>query len=196
MRRLLSPYLFGPVLFFAAWLANPLLAVSADGHEEGVPLALKEDLAVWSLVAFVIFVLVLRKFAWGPLSTGLNRRESRVRQDIAAAESARIKAEQMLAEHQGRLEAVQEEVREIIAEARRDAEHTKNDIIATAQREAEVSKQRALNEIERARQQALKDIFDQVSETVMEATEHVLGRSVTDADQDRLINEALAEVSR
>src|SRR5436309_7104191 len=45
----------------------------------------------------------------------------------------------------------QDEVREILAEARCDAEHTKNDIIATAQKEADATRQRAIADIERAR---------------------------------------------
>ena len=91
--------------------------------------------------------------------------------------------------------AEQEEVKEILAEARRDAEHTKNEIMAAAQSEAEATRDRALGDIERARDQALKDLFDQVSTQVTAATEHVLGRSLDAADQQRLIAEALADVT-
>lgn len=167
-----------------------------DEHAEGVPLNLKADLALWSLVTFVVFILVLRKFAWGPLIAGLDSREARLRQDIADAESARIKAEKMLADHTERLAKAQDEVREIIAEARRDAEHTKNDIIAQAQRESEATKQRVIAEIERSRDQALKQLFDHMATQVAQATEQVLGRSLSGADQDRLIEEALSELSQ
>lgn len=164
-------------------------------HPEGVPLSFKKDLAIWSLVTFVLFAIVLRTFAWGPLSDGLNTREQRIREDIAAAERNRLQTEKLLAEHAKKLEKVQEEVREIVAEARRDAEHTKQDIVNEAQREAEATKQRAISEINRARDGALKDLFDVMGKQVASATEHVLGRSLTPGDQDRLINEALAEIS-
>lgn len=166
---------------------------AAEEHaEEGPPLSFDPDLATWSLIAFVIFAAILAKFAWKPLASGLNAREARIREDIAAAETLRRNAEQMLAEHQKRLDAVQDEVREIIAEARRDAEYTKQDIIETAQREAETTRQRAIADIGRARDGALKDLFETMTGQVADATEHVLGRSVTDQDQDRLIREALA----
>lgn len=163
------------------------------GEEEPGPITWDTDLALWSLVTFVIFLFVLKKLAWTPLITALDQRESRVRHDIAEAESARLKAEQMLAEHVKKMSKVQEEVREILAEARRDAEHVKQDLMSEAQKEADASKQRALSEIGRARDAALKDLFDVMAAQVASATEHVLGRSVTGADQDRLIQEALAQ---
>ena len=69
------------------------------------------------------------------------------------------------------------------------------EIMAAAQSEAEATRDRAIGEIERARDQALKELFDQVSTQVAAATEHVLGRSLDAADQQRLIGEALAEMT-
>ncbi len=169
---------------------------SAEPHETGVPMSLKADLAFWSLVTFVIFIALLGKFAWKPLIAALDKRESRMRDDISAAENARIKAEQMLAEHAKTLAKVQDEVRALLAEGRRDAERAKQEIISEAQKEAEASKQRALHEIGRARDTALKDLFDVMSTQVAQATEHVLGRSLSGGDQDRLIDEALAQFPR
>jgi F-type H+-transporting ATPase subunit b len=167
-----------------------------EPHEEGVPLSFKSDLALWSGITFVIFVMLLGRYAWGPLIAALNKREAHIRDDIAAAEAARIKAEQMLAEHAKTLAKVQDEVRALLAEGRRDAEHAKQEIIGQAQKEAESAKQRALHEIGRARDAALKDLFDVMASQVAHATEHILGRSVTGADQDRLIDEALAQFPR
>ncbi|MFQ5730647.1 MAG: F0F1 ATP synthase subunit B [Planctomycetaceae bacterium] len=169
---------------------------SSGEHDTSVPLSFKGDLAIWSLIVFILFVIVLRLFAWGPLTEGLNNREARIRDDIAAAEEGRRKAEQMLVEHRQKLDAVQDEVREIIAEARRDAEHTKNEIVAAAQKEAEASKTRSISEIERARDAALKELFDTMSTQVAAATEHVLGRSLSGEDQDRLIQDALSQFSQ
>jgi len=167
-----------------------------EEHKTAVPLDPQPDLALWSLVVFLVFVFVLWKFAWGPLSKALDDREAKIAHDIAAAESARKKAEQMLADHERKLAGVQDEVREIIAEARRDADHTKQDIMATAQKEADASKNRAISEINRAKEAALKELFDTMAGQVADATEFVLGRSVTDQDQGRLINEALSQFSQ
>jgi F-type H+-transporting ATPase subunit b len=175
---------------------GPAAAKPKEAHEEGVPLNFKGDLAMWSGITFVIFIILLGRFAWKPLIAGLDKREARIRDDISAAEAARVNAEQMLAQHAQTLAKVQDDVRAILAEGRRDAEHAKQEIISVAQKEAEAAKQRALHEIGRARDAALKDLFDVMASEVAHATEHVLGRSLSGADQDRLIEEALAQFPR
>lgn len=154
----------------------------------------KADLALWSLVTFLLFVFVLKQFAWGPLSTALNQREASIRKDIADAENNRLKAEALLKGYESKLAAAQEEVKAILAEARRDADHTKQDIMATAQREAEATRQRAISDIERARDAALGELFDFVSKNVLQATEQVLQRSLSGEDQERLVREALSQM--
>jgi F-type H+-transporting ATPase subunit b len=101
----------------------------------------------------------------------------------------------MLAAHAEKLDKVQDEIRELLAEARRDAEHTKTEIMAAAQKEAEATRHRAVQEIERARDQALDDLFAHMAKCVEEATERVVGRSLTGADHERLITEALGNVT-
>ena len=167
----------------------------AHDEEKGGGMKFKADTALWSLVTFVVFVLVLRVFAWGPLTQGLDSREAHFRSQLAEAEAARIQAQNMLKEHAAKLEAVQDEVKAIIEEAKRDAEHTKNDIIETAQREAKVTQDRAIHEIERSKDAALKELFDTMSSQVASATEHVIGRSINGDDQTRLIDEALSQFS-
>jgi len=164
-------------------------------HEEGLPMDWKQDLALFSLITFVVYVFVLKVGAWGPLTAGLDARERGIRQNIADAEANRIKSEALLKDYEQKLAKAQEEVRDILAEARRDSEHTKQEIIATAQKEADATKQRSIAEIERARDVALTELFDFVSNNVVNATEQVIGRSLTGADQDRLVNDALAQLN-
>ena len=169
-----------------------------DPHHEksgGGGMEFKKDLALWSLITFLLFILVLKAFAWGPLVDGLDKREANFRNQLAAAEAARKQAERMLQEHAAKLDAVQDEVKAIIEEAKRDAEHTKNDIIAEAQKEAKLTQDRAIHEIERSRDAALKELFDTMSSQVATATEQVIGRSLNGDDQNRLIDEALSQFS-
>ena len=165
------------------------------GHDTGLPMKWSKDLALFSLVTFAVYLLVLKVGAWGPLQAGLNERERGIKQNIADAEAARLKSEALLKEHEVKLAKVQEEVREILAEARRDAEHTKQDIVTLAQKEADATKQRAIADIERSRDQALTELFDFVSTNVVNATEQVIGRSLSAADHDRLVKDALAQVN-
>jgi len=160
----------------------------------GAPLNFKADLAIWSLITFLVFLFVLKKAAWQPLISGLDQREAGVKQSLADAEAARVKAEQMLAEHAKKLDKVQDEVKEILAEARRDADHTKTEIVAAANKEAEATRKRAVEDIEHARDVAMKELFDFVSSNVIGATENVLGRALSNEDQNRLVQDALSQI--
>jgi F-type H+-transporting ATPase subunit b len=168
--------------------------LGTDGASDD-PAEFKSDLAIYTFLVFLLLLGLLSKFAWGPVTQGLEKREGSIRDNIAAAESARIKAEKMLAAHAEKLDKVQDEVRELLAEARRDAEHAKADIMAVAQKEAEATRQRVVEEIGRARDQALDDLFAHMGQAVRQATEQVVGRSLTGADHDRLIEEALSCVT-
>lgn len=150
------------------------------------------DLMLWSFITFFIFLGILTRFAWVPLRDSLDTREAKIRQDIAAAESHRVKAEAMLRDYEAKLAKSQEEVKQILAEARRDADHAKQEILTTAEKESAAMRHRAVADIERARDQALGELFDFASKNVMQATEQVVGRSLTGSDQERLVREALA----
>lgn len=163
-------------------------------HKDGVPLDAEPDLVVWSIVTFVLFVLILRVAAWGPLSAGLNQREAGIQKNIADAESARKKAELMLTEHEKKMAKVQDDIKTMLEEGRRQAETARQSILADAQRDAEATKNRAVADIEQAKNEALNQLFDAMADRVVSATEHVLGRSLNDADQSRLVNEALAQM--
>jgi F-type H+-transporting ATPase subunit b len=154
------------------------------------------DLALFSVIAFVFFLAVLGKFAWKPMIEGLDQREAGIRRAIDEAEQNRRKSEALMADYQSKLREAEQTVQAMVAEARRDAERTGKDIIAAAQREVDQIRVRAKEEIRQAKDAALAEVFSQVNVQVILAAEHVLGRSLGDADQDRLVSEALAHVGR
>lgn len=167
----------------------------SGGGKPELPMKWRADLALWSLVTFLVFFFVLRAVAWNPLRTALDGREAGIAKNIVDAEQARLRAEQMLAEHERKLSKVQDEVKEILAEARRDGEVARQNLIADATREAEAMRSRAVSDIDRAKNQALDELFSVMSSRVLAASEHVIGRSLNDADHSRLVDEALAQVS-
>ena len=154
----------------------------------------KADLALWSLVVFVLFLFVLKKLAWKPMIEGLDRREAGIRAAIAEAEENQRKSQALLADYETKLRGAEQTVAAMVAEAKRDAERTSNDIVAKAQADVEAMRVRAKEDIGRAKDAALAEVFQSANRQVAAATERVLGRSLNDDDQDRLISEALQEI--
>ena len=171
---------------------------TADEHaaEGGVPISFQKDLALWSLIVFVLFLFVLKKFAWAPMIEGLDKREAGIRKSISDAEDGRRKAQALLADYEQKLKNAEQTVQAMVAEARRDAERTTQDLIAGAQKEMQAIRNRAKDDIQQAKDSALADVFASVNDQVIRATEHVLGRTMTESDQDRLVTEALAGIGR
>ena len=182
------------MLLGSADFMSPVFAAD-DAHAKlGAPLGFQVDLAIFSLITFLVYLFVLKKAAWQPLISGLDQREAGVKQSLADAEAARVKAGQMLAEHAKKLDKVQDEVKEILAEARRDADYTKTEIVAAANKEAETTRKRAVEDIEHARDLAMKELFDFLNDKVIGATGIVLGRALSDDDQKRLVQDALNQI--
>lgn len=176
---------------------EPHAGAGHDEHaeQEAIPgFTFKTDLALWSLITFVVFLFVLSKLAWQPLIAGLDQREARIRQDIADAETNRLKAEDLLKSYEKKLADVEHQVKEILAEARRDADTTRGQIVQAAQQEAEATRERAVGEINRAKDQALSELSGYLEGLVSEATSRVLSQSLSGPDHERLVREALAEL--
>ncbi len=107
--------------------------VTPKGHGEAPsPLIIDIDLAIFTVLIFLILLAVLWKFAWGPISAALDLREKKISDNIAAAEQLNQEAKRLLGEYEAKLTAAREEVRGILDEARRDAEHAGQEIVTKA----------------------------------------------------------------
>ncbi len=173
-------------------LAVPALAAESEGG--GSPFAGDLGNALWTLVIFVTVVLVLGKFAWGPLLRGLQARESFIRQSLEDARREREEAEARLAEYNEKLNAARAEAMGIVEESRRDAEAVKRRLLDEAQVEAKQTLERARREIELATETAKKDLFTLGATLATAAASKVLGREIKPADHERLIAEAIREL--
>lgn len=147
-----------------------------------------------TIIIFVILVAVLGKYAWGPILKGLKDREDKIRKDIADAEAARAKAQATLDEYNRQLATAEQKVREMIAQATRDAENLATQIRARAQQEAEDTKERAVKDIDAARDQALSEIYQQTADLATRVAEKIIRRNLNADDQRDLVNQSLQEL--
>lgn len=157
------------------------------------PGEVKKDLAIFSAVVFLLLVVILRKFAWGPITAGLEKREGHIAHEIAAAEKANHDAKALLVQYEKKLEAAQAEVRAMLDEARRDAEHTKQEIVTQARAEASAEVDRAKREIDTAKDQAMRELSEVAVTQALALAGKLLQSTLKPADHARLIDESLAK---
>ncbi|MCL6502620.1 MAG: F0F1 ATP synthase subunit B [Pirellulales bacterium] len=151
----------------------------------------REDLALWTLVVFLVLLAVLYKFAWGPICQALEARERRIAEQLESAQRINDEARNLLVQYQERLNQAQAEVRAILDEARRDAQHTQQEILARARQDAEAELARARREIEIATAAALEELGRASADLAIELAGKILRAQLSPADHARLIEEAL-----
>jgi F-type H+-transporting ATPase subunit b len=168
-------------------------AHSDPDHSEPDPLSVDPDLALWTVVVFVVLLLVLRKFAWGPILHALEGREQNIANHIAQAERNHEEAKRLLAQYEQKLAGATGEIRALMEEARREAEHAKQQILAEAKAGAEAERARSLHEIEAATDAALKTLAERSAQMAVELAGKILQSRLSTADHARLIEEAMAK---
>jgi F-type H+-transporting ATPase subunit b len=150
------------------------------------------DLAIWTFLVFLVLLAVLWKFAWGPIAAALDLREQKIADNIAAAEQCNEEAKKLLADYEAKLAAARDEVRGILDEARRDAEHAGQEIVAKARADAMTEIERGKHEIETATSQALKELAETSANLAVDLAGRIVSAKLNAADHTRLIEEALA----
>ena len=150
--------------------------------------------SVWTVIAFVLLVVVLGKLAWKPLLTGLKDREDRIRLEITTAENARKQAEKTLAEYNSRVEQLEQQGRQMTEEAVREAQQQGRDIAEKARQESLAIKQKAQSDIDAAHDAAKNRLWEETGDIVLALSSRVLGRTITDDDNQRLIREAVEKL--
>lgn len=169
----------------------------SDAHGEGgvIPHAADPDLAIFTLIVFGLLAVVLRLTAWGPIVEGLAAREKGITDNIAEAAAKHDEAKALLAQHEAKLASAADDVREMLEEARRDAEATKGQIVAEAQAAAEAERQRAIREVEQARDTAVKQLAEQSANLSIDLAKKVIQQEITPQRQGELVNEALGRMA-
>ena len=165
----------------------------AKGPGATNPLTVDPDLAIFTFIVFLVLLTVLWKFAWGPIASALERREQGIADKIASAERSDEKGRQLLGEYEQRLAGAEQEVKQLVEQARRDGDVQRQQIVAEAQEAAKAQADRAVREIEAAKQQALGDLAERSVDTAIDLAGRVVGRELKPDEHNRLITEALSK---
>lgn len=176
-------------------LAMPAAAWGAEGGGTPDPLVVDVDLAVATLVVFLVTMAILWKFAWGPIAAGLDKREKAIADNIAAAEEAAEEARRLTSQYETKLAGAAEQVRHLLDEARRDAEHTKQSILEEARDAAGKERERTLREIESAKQGALKELADTSADLAVDLAGKIIKAKLSAEEHSQLVRDAVSQLA-
>ncbi len=185
------------VLWLVLLAAAPVCAAEHGSADEGSKFGLFGKYPgeyIWALVWFFVLLLVLWRFAWKPLLAGLTGRQEHIERQISDAEKTRSEARKVLEEYSAKLADAERQGRDIISTRTKEAEKQAKDIVKQNQKDLEQMKTRAAAELDRERVQAEEELWDQAGEIVRRLGEDIFGKSLDDADNQKLIDEAIARL--
>jgi F-type H+-transporting ATPase subunit b len=149
---------------------------------------------IWTIVVFVISLFILRKAVFPRIGEALDTRAKSIEGDMDAAADLRQEADKVLEEYRERLKEARAQSDEIVQRARQAADTHETESKAKAQEILDEAAKRGERDIEAATRRALDDIRKEVANLTILATEKVTRKTLTDADQRALVEQALSEL--
>jgi F-type H+-transporting ATPase subunit b len=151
-------------------------------------------LMIWTLIAFLVALFVLRKWAWPAITEALDKRQRMIEESITTAERARAEAAELLEEYRARLREARHQSEEIVARARKAAEAHEREALEEARHKREELLAQTRRDIEAETRRAIQEIRAEVADLTILATEKVTRKTLDEDDQKRLVEEALQEL--
>lgn len=149
---------------------------------------------VVTILNLFLQLYLIRKFLLDKVISVLDQRRELADQQIREAEEAKQEAEQIRQTYQTHMTQVRQEAGQIIHSAQKTATTRSEQIIHQAQNQAVQIKEKAAADIDQARKKALNDAKNEISDMAVAIAVKVVGRSLDQQDQDRLVDEFIREL--
>ena len=157
---------------------------------------LNPGLAVWTVLAFLLLLGLLGKFAWPAILGGLKERESTIEESMARAENALAEAKRLQSDTDAQRQEAGRQAQTILREARESATQMRDADVERTKGEIAAMQAKALAEIEQQKTNALAELRSEVAALAIGAAEKILGEQIDSAKQSQLVDRFIAEMPR
>jgi len=153
-------------------------------------------LILWTIITFLVVVLILRAVAWKPLLAALNGREEKIRSSLQHAEQAQQEAQRLLEANRRQLALAEEQSQRIIREGRTLGERLKAEIMEKANASSRHMIDQAKEEIKREKESALVQLRGEVADLAIMAAGKILDANLDTAKQRQLVDAAIKDLNK
>ena len=153
-------------------------------------------LILWTIITFLVVVLILRAVAWKPLLAALNGREEKIRSSLQHAEQAQQEAQRLLEANRRQLALAEEQSQRIIREGRTLGERLKAEIMEKANASSRHMIDQAKEEIKREKESALVQLRGEVANLAIMAAGKILDANLDTAKQRQLVDAAIKDLNK
>ncbi|MDH5763592.1 MAG: F0F1 ATP synthase subunit B [Nitrospinota bacterium] len=152
------------------------------------------SLGFWSVVSFILLLVLLAKFAFPPILAMLEARENKITGDIRGAEDLKAEAEKLKRDFEAQLKTAHEKASTIVQLASEEARKIQEKTLDETQAKCRQMQKETEHEIQTSRNQILSEIRGYVSALTITSAEKILKRVLTEDDKKRLVDESIDEV--
>ena len=153
-------------------------------------------LELWKFLNLGIFILVMLRFAGKPLAAALESRRERIQSELAAAQAEKDAALATLAEAESFLARREDDVSNIAAHARQEAEEEKRRLLLAAEAEIQKLKTQSEREVEQANKVARKSLRQFLADRCVQLARESVRQNLRPEDDVRLMNESISSLRR
>lgn len=172
------------------------IGILASEAPSGSLIDVNPGLIVWTVVTFVLLLLILKKFAWKPILSALDQRENAIKEALDKADLAKQEAQELLQQNQVQINKAEEEARKILQQNREFGEKLKEDIVQKGKEVATRLKEDALQEIERKKNEVFASLRNEVAGIAIQAAEKILKQNIDAESNTKLVNQYLSELKK
>ncbi len=164
-----------------------LASQSAQGGEEQNVFSGTFADALWTVLAFLTLLFILRRLAWKPMLNSLTARQQHIEHQLQTAETTKNKAEKLLEDYK-------QQGHKIIEQATEAAQQNQREIMEETRQESLLVRQRAQDDIKHAQEAASERLWDEAAGMMLSLGSEVLGRAISTEDNERFVREAVEKI--
>ena len=151
-------------------------------------------LFLWTILTFLVLLVLLAKFAWKPLLALLDRREEMIRQSLDDADKAKQELQRLQQESKEILSKARVEAQSILAKSRFEAEKLKGELRQEAKGQADSILRDAEKQIQVETEKAIAVIKNEVVDLSLLVASKLIKKNLSKEDNQSLIEESLKQV--
>ncbi len=153
-------------------------------------------LVIWLALVFLLLLGILKRYAWGPITSALEDRERNIDESIQRAEKALVEARQLQADNERARREAEHEAQRLLRAAREQADHLRNEEVHKTREQIQHLRDQAQAEIEREKDSALDALRAEVADLAIQAAEIILQENLDAPRQRRLVANFIDELPK
>ena len=172
---------------------NILIAGEGGGSWINDWLMPNTGLTLWTIVTFLLLLLILRWKAWGPLMDALDARSKQIEESLSKAEKVTAEAEQQAEKNEAILQKARKEAQKIVTKAREAGDKLKHKLEKDGKDQYDNMLGKAKDQINAEKQKAMNEIKSTVVDIAIQASEKVIKRNLNNEDNKKMIEQTVDE---